>query len=70
MKRQLLFFACLCGILISFSSCEKKDSKEEISTNIRFIDMNGCAIKEVDFGSFADLLAFNVYNDGIIKANF
>lgn len=69
MKKQLLIFACLCGILFSFSSCEKKDTKEEISTNIRFTDMNGSVIKEVDFGSSADLLAFNVYNDGAIKAD-
>lgn len=152
--KRFLFFACLCGMLFTFSSCEKKDkvdssaqgsiygvitdfatgnpvyaanvqlrpsgettltgsdgsyefpniedgnysitvSKaeytdliddyvisvkngrrmrrdvqiEKIPTYIRFTDVYGNDIRELDFGSNLDMLAFNIYNNGTVRIN-
>ena len=39
---------------------------EKIPTYIRFTDVYGNDIKELDFGSSIDMLAFNIYNNGTV----
>ena len=39
---------------------------EKIPTYIRFTDVYGNDIKELDFGSSVDMLAFNIYNNGTV----
>lgn len=42
---------------------------KKIPTYIRFTDVYGDDIRDLDFGSSVDMMAFNIYNNGTIKIN-